>query len=76
VTFSPDGQYLSSGGRDQTVRLWSTESWKQLASLRFDSPKISALSFSPDGNSLVAGGGDVMRSGEVRMWDLGQLIRK
>ena len=76
VTFSPCGQYLASGGRDQTVRLWSTESWKQLASLRFDSPKISALSFSPDGSSLVGGGGDFLRSGEVRMWDLEQLIQK
>ena len=73
-----------------SVRLWSTESWKQLASLRFDSPEINALSFSPDGNSLVAGGGRNGRVaiparsgrparpglGEVRIWELAQLIQK
>ncbi len=40
VTFSPDGKYLASGSADNTVKLWSVESQKEVATLRGHSESV------------------------------------
>ncbi|MGL6284193.1 MAG: WD40 repeat domain-containing protein, partial [Microcoleaceae cyanobacterium] len=44
VAFSPNGQIIASGGRDQTIEMWSVEKAK--------------LAFSPDSQVLVSGSRD------------------
>jgi WD40 repeat protein len=64
------GHVIASGGNDGTVRLWDGESGRELARWRAHESRVTALTFSPDGQVLVSGG-----DGTVKVWDL-PFIRK
>jgi WD40 repeat protein len=55
VAFHPDGATLVSGGKDQTIRQWRTTDGKAMGVFARVKHKISALSFSPNGQLLLAG---------------------
>jgi formylglycine-generating enzyme required for sulfatase activity len=68
--FSPDGERFATGAGDPEVasqiRVWETSSGREL--LRFeggDSASLASLTYSPDGNYIVAA--DV--AGNLRTWD-------
>jgi WD40 repeat protein len=64
------GHIIASGGSDGTIRLWDSESGRELARWRAHESRVTALAFSPDGDTLVSGG-----DGTVMFWDL-PYIRK
>ena len=68
LTFSPDGQTLVSGGRDNVVRFWSTKSWQETMALsRFDEniqPDYLSVVFNGDGTQMLMGGA----SGRLIIW--------
>jgi WD40 repeat protein len=53
VNFSPDGQSMASGSRDQTVKVWRTDG-TLLQTLKGHTDAVTSVSFSPDGQSLAS----------------------
>jgi WD40 repeat protein len=54
VAFSPDGKWLVSGSRDQTVRLWDGVTGLAGPVLEGHGQFITGLEFSPTGDRLIA----------------------
>jgi WD40 repeat protein len=46
---------LASGSEDNTVKLWSVESQKELTTLQGHSSSVNSVAFSPDGKYLASG---------------------
>lgn len=65
VTFNHDGKLLATAASDNTVRLWDTATWKEIASLKHGT-KVHKMAFTPDGKRLACGCAD----STIRFWDL------
>ena len=57
VAYSPNGDYLASGGLDRTVKLWDTKSWEVRTFEPLDSA-VASVAFSRDGKKLAAASWD------------------
>lgn len=65
VAVSPDGKLIASGGADGAIKLWETDSGRELVALERHTDVICGLSFSPDGARLASASDD----GTVKVWD-------
>jgi WD40 repeat protein/tetratricopeptide (TPR) repeat protein len=65
ATFSPNGRFVVSNGRDRTLRLWDVESGEELHRFVGHADHIRGLAFSPDGKYVLSGS---TLDGSVRLW--------
>ena len=78
IAYSPDGQFLASGGMDCLVHIWHTRSGKEAQTLEGHRNWIRDLAFSPDGKFLFSSSGgievnDQITPGDdhtIRLWSL------
>jgi WD40 repeat protein/serine/threonine protein kinase/tetratricopeptide (TPR) repeat protein len=74
VCFSPDGQWLASGGsQDRTARVWDLATGKEIRRFKGSWSNTRSVTFSPDGRRLAAANNDSSLRGnfaEVRVWDV------
>jgi WD40 repeat protein/serine/threonine protein kinase len=67
IAYSPNGKMLASGGSDNTIMLWDTETRRRIGNpLIGHQNAINSLAFSPDGRILVSGSLDKT----IRVWDI------
>jgi len=66
--FAPDGNWLASGGSDNSIVLWQTESGRQLRALNGHTGFIRSLAISTDGQSLASGSNDQT----IKIWNVAE----
>jgi WD40 repeat protein len=66
VAFSPDDQWIASGGVDQTVKIWNANTGQELHTLRGHRDDVTCVSFSPDGQQLASASWDRT----VKLWNV------
>jgi len=66
VQFAPNGEYVVSGGDDNTLRVWEVATGRPYAELRGHSRPVQTCAIAADGSQVFSGGQD----GEIKLWDL------
>ena len=66
ISFSSDGNFIVSGGEDNTVRLWSIRDGL-INSFRGHSDAILDVDFNPKNNKVIA---SVSKDKTIRIWDI------
>lgn len=68
AAFAPDGSWLASGGSDNSILIWQTESGRQLRALNGHSGYIRSLAISIDGQLLASGSNDRT----IKVWNVAE----
>lgn len=76
AALSPDGTFAAAAIRYGHVRVWDLRTGKVTASFRPHAGETWAVAFTPDGRTLLSGGGDWNQPGEVVVWDTSTWKRK
>ncbi|GAB6096128.1 hypothetical protein JCM14469_23810 [Desulfatiferula olefinivorans] len=67
AAFTPDGHHVVTGSKDRTIRLWETESGREVKIFRCRDEAVY-LAVSPDGRYLA--GGSRNRGSNITIWDM------
>lgn len=76
ISFSPTGNLIATGDRDNRVTVWDATSGNELVTLADGVQEVFALAFSADGKWLAAANNvkkDTLKSGEVRYWNVSSI---
>ncbi|MCD4785413.1 MAG: protein kinase [Candidatus Eremiobacteraeota bacterium] len=64
IAYSPDGNFIASGGEGKDIRIWNAYNGKCVKILSGHAQFINSIAFSPDGKLLISAGED----GTIRVW--------
>ena len=65
VAYSPDGNYLASGSRDGSIRIWEVSSGKAIQTLTGHTYFVLSVAYSPDGQYIAS----CSKDSTLRVWD-------
>ncbi len=73
-TFSSCGQFVVSGSKDRTIKLWDVKTGKEIREFTGHKNSVESVSFSPCGQFIVSGSSDRT----IKLWDVktGKEIRE
>ena len=66
VAITPDGKYIVSGGRDDTLKLWNLETGKEVRTFAGHTGWIKSIAITPDGKQALSGSHDKT----LKLWNL------
>jgi hypothetical protein len=64
--FSPNGETLATGSKDNTAKLWEVSTGKLIKTFKGHSGSVNALAFTPDGETLATGSDDTT----AKLWEV------
>ena len=65
VAIAPDGKTVISASRDDTLKIWDTETDRELKTLTGHSNSVSAVAIAPDGKTAIS----ASRDDTLKIWD-------
>ena len=68
AAISPDGRLTASADRSGSVRVWQTDTARQILQWNYSNKEVCSVDFSPNGSMLATGGQD----STVRLWSVGR----
>ena len=66
IAYSPDGKMIASGSSDKTIKLWNSETLREIRTLTGHADSVNSVLFSPDGKTIISGSSDKT----IRVWDV------
>src|SRR6185436_573299 len=66
VAVSPDSNYVATGSRDKTAKLWELSTGREVRSFLGHEASVNGLDFSSDGKYLLTSSGDKT----ARIWEV------
>ena len=66
VAVSPDSNYVVTGSRDKSAKLWEIRTGREVRSFLGHEASVTCVAFSPDGKTLLTGSNDKT----LRLWDI------
>lgn len=82
IKFSPDSRFLAAGLRMDTnskaakgktegrIKIWEVATGREIYTFDGYVDSVWSLAFSPDGSTLVGGGGGLVSLGEIKLWNV------
>src|SRR3954468_22439945 len=67
IAISPDSNFVATGSRDKSAKLWDLSTGREVRSFLGHEYSVTAMDFSKDGQTLMTGSSD----GTVRFWEVG-----
>jgi WD40 repeat protein len=76
ISYSSQGNFFATGGKDEAVRLWDPKTGSVVHVFRGLPGEVMSVAFSPSGNYLIAGSGPGVRQACVMVWEIATRTEK
>ncbi len=66
VAISPDSNYIATGSKDKSAKLWEMSTGREVRSFLGHQATVTSVEFAPDGKTIITGSNDK----SIRFWDV------